>query len=185
MNPMKTKIIAFGSLLIIAVIAVFFLLIQGEKDIMEGSPKLGRPTEMPAPAQPSMAITDPVYATPTVGAGVVGEEVPSKAVSPENFQKLYIPYVDEYNVPAGSGFALESTEKLTAGASFTAKVYPKGSNASDSKTIEVGKGTVPGTGTLKMNAALPTNLSDGSYTLEVSDGTKVFQTSFVVRPPLH
>lgn len=185
MNPMKTKIIAFGSLLMIAVIAVFFLLIQGEKDIMEGSPKTGRPTEMPAPAQPSIAITDPVYAPPTVGAGIVGEEVPAKAVAPENFLQLYIPYPDEYNVPAGSGFSIESIEPLTAGANFSAKVYPKGSDASDSRTIEVGQGTVPGNGILKLKAALPTNLSNGSYTLEVSDGTKVFQTAFVVRPPMH
>lgn len=185
LNSMRNKIIAFGVLLIVAVAAVFFLLVQGEKDIMEGSPKLGRPTSLPAPSEPRVTITDPVYAEPTVGAGVVGEEDPVKAVDPAYFPQLYIPYVDEYNIPAGSGFSVESSEKLSAGASFNAKVYPKGTSASDSRAIDVGKGTVPSSGILKFKAALPTNLSLGSYTLEISDGTQVFKTSFVIRPPMN
>jgi hypothetical protein len=185
MNSMRTKIIAFGALLLIAVAVIFFFLLQGEKDIMAGSPKIERPTSMPGPTAPVEPITDPRYKEPDTGNGVVGAEDPVKAVDPAYFTKLFLPYVDENNVPAGSGFAIESSEKLTVGAVFTAKAYPKGASVSDSRTVELGKGTVPSSGILKFNAALPTNLSLGSYTIEVSDGTKVFQTPFVIRPPMN
>lgn len=183
-NSIRTKIITFGVLLIIATVAVFFFLVQGEKDIMKGSPKEGRPTSLPGPTAPVTPITDDRYKAPETGTGVVGAEDPVKAVDPAYFVKLYLPYVDEYNVPAGSGFAVEASE-LPAGSEFTAKAYPKGADAGDSRAVDLGKGKVNSAGVLNLDAALPTNLSLGSYTIEVSNGTKVFQTPFVIRPPIN
>lgn len=184
MNSMRTKIIAFGSLLIVIIAVIFFFAVQGEKDIMAGSPKLGRPTSLPGPTEPVTPITDSRYKVPEVGQGEVGKADPVKAVDPAYFAKIYLPYMDEYNVPAGSGFAIEAPGQ-TAGSEFTAKVFPKGSSVTDAKTVELGKGKVNSAGLLQMNAPLPTNLSQGSYTLEVSNGEKDFQTPFVIRPPMN
>lgn len=184
LSSMRAKIITFGSLLILVAVAVFFFLVLGEKDIMKGSPAEGRPTSMAQPTAPVEPITDERYKVPEVGAGVVGEEVPVKAVDPAYFVKLYLPYIDEYNVPAGSGFAIESAD-LVAGSEFIAKVYPKGASVDDTRAVEVGKGKVNSAGILKLDAALPTNLSLGSYTIEVSNGEKVFQTPFIIRPPMN
>lgn len=183
LRTMKTKIIILGSVAILIAISSFFFANQYKTDIMAGSPKLGRPTSMPGPITLTDPLTDPLYKTPDVGQGIVGEEDLTKAIDPAYFIKLYLPYMDENNVPAGSGFAVESSEMLTPGALFTAKVYPSGSNVNNENTIQVGQGTVKSSGILKFDASLPTNLSLGSYTIEVSDGTKVFQTPFVIRPP--
>lgn len=183
-GSMKKKLVVTAIFLILAIAGIFLMAQMVTKDLTEGSPKLGRPTEYPVAAQPSYAITDPVYATPEVGKGVQGEEKPAAAVDPAYFQKLYLPYEDEPNVPAGSGFAIEAPG-VTAGAEFTVTIFPRGGTKDSPAAVTVGTGKANGEGTLKMDAPLPTNLSNGTYTIEITGGGKDFKTPFTIRPPMH
>jgi hypothetical protein len=183
-NPMKKKLVITAIFLIVAIAGVFLMAQLVTKDLTAGSPKLGRPTEYPADTQPSYAITDPVYATPEVGKGIQGEEKPAAAVDPAYFVKLYLPYEDEPNVPAGSGFAIEAPG-VTAGTEFTVTVFPRGTSKASDAAVEIGKAKANGQGILKMDAPLPTNLSNGTYTIEITGGDKDFKTPFTIRPPMH
>lgn len=183
-NSMKKKLVVTAIFLIAAIAGIFLMAQLVTKDLTEGSPKLGRPTEYPADTQPSYAITDPVYAKPEVGKGVQGDENPAVAVDPAYYIKLYLPYEDEPNVPAGSGFAIEAPE-VTPGAEFTVFIFPRGESKDSPAAVEIGKGKANGAGVLKMDAPLPTNLSNGMYTIETIGGGKDFKTPFTIRPPMH
>lgn len=181
---MKKKLVITAIFLIVAIAGVFLMAQLVTKDLTAGSPKLGRPTAYDPPAYPSYAITDPVYATPEVGQGVKGEEKPQIAVDPAYFQKLFLPYEDEPNVPAGSGFAIEAPG-VPAGAEFTVTVFPRGATKDSPAAVKIGTGKANGEGVLKMDAPLPTNLSNGTYTIETVGGGKDFKTPFTIRPPMH
>lgn len=186
-HVLRSKLIIGSILLVLVGIVAFVFLVTAEKDFKytpQGPDGEGRPTALATPLPPQEPITDPVYSIPTEGAGVRGEENPVAAVDSAYFLKVYLPFTDELNISAGNGFALEALE-VEPSSDFTAVAYPKGASKTDPRTADLGKGKADATGTLKMDAAIPTNLSLGSYTLEVSNGSKTFTTPFVIRPPLH
>lgn len=169
-------------MLIIVTIVIIVAIIAGIKIKYEvelrNSPVF--PTDS-ATQTPAPILEDPRYAIPKVGEGVKGEVDSTKAIDPLYFNKLFLPFIDEPNVMAGSGFAIEAKE-LPAGENYTAIAYPRDTSKDNPLTVELGKGTVDSSGVLMFDAALPTNLSLGSYTIEVSGPSKTFTTPFVIRP---
>lgn len=175
----KKLVIAVSILLTFSLAIVLFVNLTASKPDVLAETGEGRPTSLP-PYTP-VKITDPAYAEPTVGTGVSGPPVKEKIMDSRDFESLFLPYIDEPNVPAGTGFNVEAKD-LKPGEDFTAVVYPRGSSASNPATVTVGKSKTDSKGKLALVATLPTNLSLGSYTIEVKGPSKTFTTPFVIRP---
>lgn len=180
--PAKSKIYFSAALLIVVaiIVAVFAISSQQPKVEIEETYEAGT-REVSTEEYTPPVYTDPQYAPPVQGEGIQGPEKPELEGDSSYFEPLYLPYMDEINLPAGLGFNVIA-EKLTPGSDYTATVYPRGTDASVPEAFEVGTGTVDSDGNLEFIVSFPTNLSLGAYTLGVAGPDQTFETRFVIRP---
>lgn len=180
--PVKSKIFFSAALLLVValIVTVFAISSRQPKVEVEETYEAGQ-REISTQEYTPPVYTDPQYAPPVQGEGVKGPEKPELEGDPSYFEPLYLPYINEINLPAGLGFNVIA-EKLTPGSTYTATVYPRGLDSSVPEAVETGTGTVDSEGNLEFIVSLPTNLSLGSYTLGVTGPDETFETKFIIRP---
>lgn len=106
------------------------------------------------------------------------KDVPQQ--SPLYFSEVILPFIDDVGVNPGGGFILGSKEKFIPNEELTTVIFPRGASA-ESPAAYTGK-------TIKVNAQggldaaypLPTKLSMGTYTLEVTSANKTFDLNFTL-----
>lgn len=113
-----------------------------------------------------------------VGKGVVGAENPAVETTPDFYSPLRLPFVDDVSVNVGSGILL-SSETMTETSEVTAVLHPRGIAGTDADvplTVTINKDTTEE----DRNVAVPSNVTVGLYTLEVSEGAKKYSAKITV-----
>lgn len=113
-----------------------------------------------------------------VGKGVSGAENPKIETSPDFYSPLKVPFLDDVSVNVGSGILL-SSETMTEKSEVTAFLHPRGTaNAAADVplVVTVNKDTPEE----DRNIAIPSNVTVGMYTLEVSEGDKKYSANITI-----
>lgn len=105
-------------------------------------------------------------------------EVPPK--NPLYFSKVSLPFIDDVGINPGDGFILESKEKFAPNEELRTVIFPRGESASSPNAYTGKTITSNAQGGLDAVYPLPSKLSLGTYTLEVTSSTKKFDLNFTL-----
>lgn len=133
-----------------------------------GSDIANRSTELSTPV--------PDYKAP-VANGIVGDEKPEIAEDPSSFVEVQLPFTAVQGVQIGSGFDLLANQ-LKPNEEFTSRIYIEGQASDSELSFDSHTVSADAIGQLDAPFALPTNLSEGLYTLLLTSPERTFEVHF-------